>query len=85
MQESILLICEELLKEAERLANSDDNHTNHIVAGKQVEDSVGITPGTESPVQIGELLQLHEQQGSQRMFMAKPFSKVTQNPEGINR
>lgn len=45
MQETILLICEELLNEAERLANSDEIHTNQNVAGEQAADSTGIVPG----------------------------------------
>jgi hypothetical protein len=84
MQETILLICEELLKEAERLASSDEIHTNKFVAGEQAADSSGIAPEPETSETNPILLKFLEQRGSQRMFMAKPFSKVTQNPEGIN-
>ena len=85
MQETILLICEELLNEAERLANSDEINTNQNVAGEQPADSTGIAPGPETTAEKRVLLELLDQCGNQRMFMAKPFSKVTKNPEGITR
>ena len=85
MQDTILLICEELLKEAERLANSNEIHTNQNMAGEQVADSCGIAPESEASPEKRILIELLDQCGSQRMFMAKPFSKVTTNPEGITR
>ncbi len=82
MQEPIMLICEELLQEAQRLANSDD--TNPLLAGEQTGEPIEFTPRLGSREQFPSLLQNHEHHGSQRLFMVKPFTEVIDDPEGTN-
>lgn len=80
MQETILLICEELLDEARRIANSDKS--TPLLAGENTAESFDSKADMETKDHRPSLHKIHEQRNSQRLFMVKPFTEIHEDPEG---